>query len=85
LTLFTTMTAVCDMFKALAYLAAEYVAAGKDWAAPQPVPEGWDRYLTNLWPDIGKVLSRVPAADEGVGDVGLGGADNSTGSDPMPA
>jgi hypothetical protein len=62
--LFATMTAVYGMFKALAYLAAECVAAGKDWAAPQPAPPGWDRYFANLWPDIVRVLSRVPAADE---------------------
>jgi hypothetical protein len=59
-----TMTAVCEMFKVLAYLAAEYVAAGKPSVAPEPKPQGWDEYFSTLWPDIVGLLRRVPAADQ---------------------
>ncbi|MFZ2173805.1 MAG: hypothetical protein WAW17_07165 [Rhodococcus sp. (in: high G+C Gram-positive bacteria)] len=62
--LYVTMTAACQMFKALAYLAAEYVVAGREPEPPQPLSPGWDRYLQQLWPDVLRLLRGVPAADE---------------------
>ncbi|WP_143541305.1 hypothetical protein [Rhodococcus sp. D-1] len=60
----TTMQAVCDLFKALAYLAAEYVAAEQLPEPPDPLPAAWNRYMRELWPDVFQLLQQVPAADE---------------------
>lgn len=60
----TTMRAVCDLFKALAYLAAEYVAAERLPEPFDPLPSAWNRHMRELWPDVFQLLQQVPAADE---------------------
>jgi hypothetical protein len=59
-----TMTAVSELVKALAYLAAELEPNADGQAPrPQPVPDGWDEYVEQSWDAFYAIFRDAPDAD----------------------
>ncbi|SLE94644.1 Uncharacterised protein [Mycobacteroides abscessus subsp. bolletii] len=58
----TVFTVAKELLKGVAYAAAYRFHAGDDRSEPDPRPEGWDRYLDNLWPDLMNMFATIPPA-----------------------
>ena len=59
-------TAVNDLLRVMTYLSAELGAGGPiiKGMRPQPLPEGWDEYLEEVWDAWALSLDRLKPADE---------------------
>lgn len=60
----TVLTAAKELVKGVAYAAAYRFYDGDDQSAPDPLPEQWDRYMAELWPDLLDMFAAIPAAGE---------------------
>lgn len=61
----TVLTAAKELAKGVAYAAAyRFYEVRTDRSAPNPLPEQWDRYMGQLWPDLLGLFAAVPAAGE---------------------
>lgn len=59
------LTAVKELVKGVAYAAAYRFYDGRDdRSGPDPKPEQWDRYMSDLWPDLLDLFASIPAAGE---------------------
>ncbi|WP_328436868.1 hypothetical protein [Nocardia puris] len=69
----TVLTAAKELVKGVAYAAAYrfYDDLG-DRSSPDPKPEQWDYYISELWPDLLDLFAAVPAAGEPIEAVALG-------------
>lgn len=63
---FNSSTAVNDLVRVMTYLAAELGAGGKieTGMRPDPLPEGWDEYLEEVWDAWALQLDLLKPADE---------------------
>jgi hypothetical protein len=61
-----TVTAAKELVKGVAYAAAYRFYDGDDRSAPDSKPEQWDRYMSELWPDLLDVFATIPAAGDPV-------------------
>jgi hypothetical protein len=61
----TVMTAAKELVKSIAYAAAYRFYDGvDDRSQPGAQPEQWDRYLSELWPDLLELFAAIPAAGD---------------------
>jgi hypothetical protein len=59
-----TMMATKELMKAVAYIAAYYIAQGRSDDLPSLPSDQWERYMASLWPDLMKTFTTIPASDE---------------------
>lgn len=67
----TVLTAAKELVKGVAYVAAYRFYDGNDRSTPDPVPEQWDRYMAELWPDLLDMFATIPAAGEPIDKAAL--------------
>ncbi|MGV9709562.1 hypothetical protein ACWDTI_02700, partial [Gordonia sp. NPDC003424] len=71
----TVLTAAKELVKGVAYAAAYRLHDGRDdRSVPNPLPEQWDRYMLQLWPDLLEMFDAIPAAGEPIDATVLGSA-----------
>ncbi|MGP4057781.1 hypothetical protein ACTWP6_23650 [Mycobacterium sp. 4D054] len=68
----TVLTGAKELVKGIAYAAAYRFYDGDDRSAPDPLPEQWDRYMAELWPDLLGMFATIPAAGEPTDKAALG-------------
>jgi hypothetical protein len=61
-----TVIAAKELVKGVAYAAAYRFYDRDDRSAPDPKPDQWDRYMSELWPDLLDVFATIPAAGDPV-------------------
>ena len=67
------LTAAKELVKGVGYAAAYRFYDGRDdRSAPEPKPEQWGRYMSELWPDLLDLFAAIPAAGEPIEASALG-------------